>query len=104
MNDQRLVKLYGVIGGTGLENDLDLRVDRSAAGGTCAGFSSAANVYTGLLSDLGADYANGASSLVPLTTSETVAYEFTVTLDPNTDTAEQGNTATADFFWEVRTA
>ena len=97
------LKLYGTIAG-GLADDLDLTVERSAAAGSCGAFVSAATVYSGGLDAIGADYANGESSLIPTGNPETVAYRFTVTLDAATPNTEQGENATADFIWEVQTA
>ncbi len=94
--------MYGAATGD-LAAELDLVVDRSAAGGSCAAFASAANVYTGDLTALGTDYASGSAGLTPSATGETVAYQFSVTLPAATPNSAQGDTANADFTWEVQT-
>ena len=62
------LNLYGASSGA-LAAELDLDVQRSAAGGSCAAFASAATVYSGALSSLGTDFATGAAGLTPGTSA-----------------------------------
>lgn len=97
------LNLYGTVAGT-LANDLNVTVERSAAGGSCAAFASAATVFASTLDTLGTDYATGSAGLTPSASGEVVAYRFTVELDAATPSSEQGATASVDFTWEVQTA
>ncbi|MEL6890704.1 MAG: TasA family protein [Actinomycetota bacterium] len=96
------LRLYGSSSGD-LQPELDLLVERSAAGGTCAAFSADATVFNGDLGSLGTDYASGSAGLVPSAQNETVAYRFSVTLPAAAPNSVQGDTASADFTWEVTT-
>ena len=96
------LNLYGSSSGD-LAAELDLDVQRSAAGGSCAAFASTATVYNGDLGSLGTDYGTGSAGLTPSATGETVAYQFAVTLPASTPNSAQGDTASADFTWEVTT-
>jgi len=96
------LNLYGASSGA-LAAELDLDVQRSAAGGSCAAFASAATVYSGALSSLGTDFATGAAGLTPSAANETVAYQFSVTLPSTTTDAVQGASGDASFTWEVTT-
>lgn len=96
------LNLYGTSSGA-LAAELDLDVQRSAAGGSCAAFSSAATVYSGALSALGTSFATGAAGLTPSATNETVAYQFSVTLPASAPNGVQGASGAADFTWEVTT-
>jgi len=96
------LNLYGASSGA-LAAELDLDVQRSAAGGSCAAFASAATVYSGALSSLGTDFATGAAGLTPSAANETVAYQFSVTLPSTATDAVQGASGAASFTWEVTT-
>ena len=100
--DLSALRLYGSSSGD-LAGELDLTVDRSAAGGSCSSFVSAANVYTGGLTALGSTFATGEAGLVPSATNEVVAYQFSVTLPATAPNTAQGDTASASFTWEVTT-
>ncbi len=98
------LNLYGASSGdAAMIAELDLTVNRSAAGGTCGAFVSAATVYTGDLGSLGTDFATGSAGLTPSATGETVAYQINVTLPASASNADQGLTADVDFTWEVTT-
>lgn len=93
------LRLYGTSGGD-LADNLDLAVTHRGAGSTCAVAGGTNAVYSGALDALGVDYANGAAGFVPTAVNQTVAYDFTITLQAGTD--GQGETATASFTWEVQ--
>ena len=109
------VRLYGAATGSGLEDFLDLTVERStgAAGGatfSCTGFVEAgkAAVWTNATDgDLGAflsaatDFATGADTWAPAgATPVTVSYRFTVGLQ--NDGNASGLDATVGFTWEAQ--
>ncbi|MEM1334859.1 MAG: TasA family protein [Actinomycetota bacterium] len=94
--------LYGTSSGD-LASELDLTVQRSAAGGDCTSFTSAATVYSGDLTSLGTTFAAGSAGLTPSAQNEVVAYQISVTLPAATPNSAQGDTATASFTWEVTT-
>ncbi len=93
--------VYGSSSGA-LLPDLNLTIQRGAAGTDCTTPGPLSPVYSGLLSGLGTDWASGSAGLTPTGTPETVPYLFDVELDPGTANSQQGATATADFTWEVR--
>lgn len=95
------LKLYGTSADF-LADNLDLTVTHRGAGSACATPGGANAVYSGALDALGSTYAAGASGFVPTATNQTVAYDFTVTLQAATTDLSQGETATATFTWEVR--
>lgn len=102
------VKLYrsGAVGGTGLDQYLDLTVEMGTGGsfGTCTGFSSSATVYSGTLQSFmtnKTDWASGDStSWTPNATNDNRVFRFTLSLQDN-DLA-QGKDATFGFTWESR--
>ncbi len=59
-------------------------------------------VYSGALDGLGTDYAGGEAGFTPTAANQTVAYDFTITLQSGTDDGAQGASATANFVWEVQ--
>lgn len=95
------LRVYGSSSGA-LLPDLNLTIQRGAAGTTCAAPGPLSPVYSGLLSGLGTDWATGSAGLTPSATPETVPYVFDVELDPATANSQQGASASADFTWEVR--
>ncbi|MDJ0767990.1 MAG: hypothetical protein QNJ12_04320 [Ilumatobacter sp.] len=95
------LRLYGASSGD-LADDLDLNVRHGAAGSSCAAPGALTGVYSGDLDALGTDWATGSAGFTPTATNETVAYVFDVTLKATTTDAAQGDTASADFTWEVR--
>jgi hypothetical protein len=96
------LRLYGTVAGL-LGPDLTLDVQHGAVGETCAtALPTLTGVYSGDLSALGATYGAGSLGFTPTATSEMVPYFFDVTLKAATPNTEQGQTASADFTWEVR--
>lgn len=95
------LRLYGTSSDL-LADDLTLTVRHGVAGGSCAGPGALSAVYSGDLDALGTGWASGSAGLTPTATNETVAYVFDVTLKAATADSEQGQTAGADFTWEVR--
>lgn len=97
------LRVYGTSAGN-LVADLDLTISHDGAGSTCQATKPATvtSVYTGDLGSLGADFASGTSGFVPTAQNETVAYYFDIELDAATANSQQGESATADFTWEVR--
>lgn len=104
------VKLYGAItGGTGLEDYIDITVERGTGGsfGDCSGFSASESVYTGTLAGLATDhtsFADGAGTWAPVGGGPTdaVVYRFTTALQD--DVQAQGLATTATFTWEAQSA
>lgn len=97
------VRLYAAVTGT-LGAYLTLDVDRGTAAtfGDCGTFVKVTDVYDGKLSGFGTNWATGhagATTWAP-SSSETVAYRFTYTLDD--DNLAQGLTAGATFTWEAQ--
>ena len=105
------VKLYGVVGGTGLATHLDVDVDMgaTATGGAtfnCTGFvESNANVFANTLATFGTthtNFANGIANYAGATNPTTKSYRFTVTLPSAAPNAAQGLNASATFTWEAQ--
>ena len=102
------VVLYGALtAGDGLDDYLDLTVERGSGGsfGDCTGFSPAEVVYTGTLDGLTSthtDFATGAGTWAPTggAPDDDMTYRFVVTLQD--DNAAQGLTTTAAFTWEAQ--
>jgi hypothetical protein len=96
------LRLYGTTAGV-LADDLTLDVQHGAVGETCAtAVPTLTGVYNGDLDALGATYVAGSAGFTPTATGETVPYFFDVTLKAATLNSQQGETASADFIWEVR--
>lgn len=96
------LNLYGTSANL-LADDLDLVVQHAAVGETCAtAVPTLSPVYSGGLDLLGTTYGTGAPGFTPTATGQSIAYFFDVTLDALTPNTAQGDTATADFTWEVR--
>lgn len=97
------VRIYGAVAGT-LGPYLDLTVERGTQGSpsfpSCAGFSSAATVYSGTLAAFPSTWGGGIADGLTWVTNDARVYRFTVTL--SNDPAAQGKSATADFTWEAR--
>jgi hypothetical protein len=96
------LRLYGTSGGD-LADNLDLTVTHRGADSTCAVAGGTNAVFSGALDALGTDYAGGASGFTPTAANQTVAYDFTITLQSSTLDEAQSDTATAGFTWEVQT-
>ena len=96
------LKVYGTSSGD-LADNLDLTITHRGSGTTCSSAPASNAVYSGTLAGLGIDYAGGSNGSVPLASGETVAYDFTVTLQSGTLDEAQGDNATATFVWEVQT-
>lgn len=95
------LRLYGTASGA-LADDLTLTVRHGVAAGSCVAPGVLTPVYSGDLDALGTDWATGSAGFTPAAPNETVAYVFDVTLKASTTDAAQGDTAGADFIWEVR--
>ncbi len=95
------LRLYGTSAGD-LADNLDLTVTHRGAASTCAAAGGTNAVYSGALGTLGVDYVGGAAGFVPTAANQTVAYDFTITLQTGTLDEAQGDTATANFTWEVQ--
>lgn len=102
------VRLYGAIsGGTGLEDYLDLTVERGSGGSfaSCAGFVSAETVYTGTLAGFTAahtSYATGAGTWAPTGGAPVDAMTYRVVVTLQDDDAAQGLASTASFTWAAQ--
>ncbi|NNF09059.1 MAG: hypothetical protein HKN74_02130 [Acidimicrobiia bacterium] len=102
------VVLYGALsGGDGLDDYLDLTVERGSGGsfGDCSGFTSSELVYSGTLDGFTGthtDFATGAGTWAPTggAPDDDMTYRFVVTLQD--DNAAQGLTTTASFTWEAQ--
>jgi hypothetical protein len=102
------VVLYGALtAGDGLDDYLDLTVERGSGGSftDCTGFSSSETVYSGTLDGFAATHANfgtGAGTWAPTggAPDDDMTYRFVVTLQD--DNAAQGLTTTATFTWEAQ--
>jgi hypothetical protein len=95
----------GDLTGTGLDDYLNLTVERGTGGsfGDCTGFSSENTDYSGTLDGFAGthtDFASGAGTWAPASTGESKVYRFTVTLQDNN--AAQGLDATVTFTWEAQ--
>jgi hypothetical protein len=99
------LRLYGASSAAAtdeLSDDLTLRVQHGAAGGTCAAPGALTDVYaTGDLTALGTNYATGSIGFTPTGIGQSVPYLFDVTLKAATPNSAQGDTAMASFTWEV---
>ncbi|MEE9184433.1 MAG: hypothetical protein V3U39_08125 [Acidimicrobiia bacterium] len=103
-----LVKTYGAItAGDGLEDYLDLTIERGT--GTCAAFGTSTAVWTnGTDGDLGiflgaaTNYATGVDTWQPTGggPADVVPYRFTVTLQDNV--LAQAKSVTVTFTWEAQ--
>jgi hypothetical protein len=100
------VKLFGVLepGGTGLENYLDLTVQRgSGTSADCTGFTSTETVYGGTLGGFLADhtaFSDGAGTWAPTGAGQSSTYRFAWSLQDNNDA--QGKNVEASFVWEAQ--
>jgi hypothetical protein len=102
------VELYGAVtAGTGLENYLDLTVERGSGGtfADCAGFVSAETVYAGTLAGFvtaHSGYATGAGTWAPTggAPDDAMTYRFVVTLQD--DNNAQALSTTASLTWEAQ--
>lgn len=102
------VRVFGAVtGGTGLEDYLDLTIERGT--GTCGAFGNDATVWsTGADGDLGvflansSDYATGVDTWRPAGggPDDTVPYRITVTMQD--DNGAQGLASTVAFTWEAQ--
>lgn len=93
--------LYGNPSGL-LADNLQLLITHRGAGTTCAVAGGANSVYSGGFEVLADNYAGGPTGFLPTASNQTVAYDFSVTLEATTPNTEQGQNATASFTWEVR--
>ncbi len=89
-----------------LSAHLNLTVVEGDDGATCAAFSGGTTVVNSTLAAFdgaSSDYATGSGGWTPAGTPDTRAYQFTVELDTNVPSGEQGS-ATDDvaFVWEVQ--
>lgn len=91
------VHLYGTTGGSGLDQYINLTVEKGAS---CTGFTADATVYTGTLQGYPDDYATGVDE-GNWANTDMVAYRFYVELQ--NDQAAEGLDATQIFTWEART-
>ena len=100
------VNLYGISGGTGLDDFLDVTVEEGTGGifGDCTGFSPTSTIFgPGTLTSFAAthtNFTNGVGAWLPAANPESRTYRFTVTLVDNN--AAQGLNATATFTWEAQ--
>lgn len=102
------VKLYGVVGGSGLATYLDtvITVGTGAAGGAgfgCAGFTPTSVLHSNTLANFGAtytNYGNGLAGFAGATNPTTRSYQVAVTVQNNN--AAQGLNASATFTWEAQ--
>jgi len=104
-SDVVLYVTAGDLTGTGLDDYLNLTIDRGTGGsfGDCTGFSSTASVYSGTLDGFAGtstDFASGAGSWTATSTGDAFTYQFTVTLQD--DNAAQGLDASVNFTWEAQ--
>jgi hypothetical protein len=95
----------GDLSGTGLDDYLNLTIERGTGGsfGDCTGFSAENTDYSGTLDGFAAastDFASGAGTWAPAAQGEAKVYRFTVTLQD--DNAAQGLNATVTFTWEAQ--
>lgn len=97
------MKLYGAPTGL-LSDNLQLVVTHRGAGSSCSVPGGTNAVYSGGFEALPGTFALGADGQIPTAAPETVAYDFTVTLESTTADSEQGQTAGATFTWEVRSS
>lgn len=95
------LRLYGNPSGD-LADNLQLAITHRGPGTSCAVAGGANGVYSSGFELFPATYGVGASGFLPTATSQTVAYDFSVTLEVGTLDEAQGDNATIDFTWEVR--
>lgn len=109
------VKLYGTGAAAtkSLDSWIDLTVDEGAGGsfGSCAGFTSSGNVFSGTLNNFATNrtsFANGvgtwapAGQTAPATVSRT--YRFSYTVNNSAPNSTQGGTASIGFTWEAQSS
>ncbi len=109
--DLTAVKLYSTLA-TNVDNfadQLDVKIEEGSGGsfGTCAGFTASSTLYNGTLASLAtthADYTTGITAFTPVSGSVTRTYRVTVTLGSDTPDTSQGDSASANLFWEVHSA
>lgn len=102
------VRLYGVVGGSGLATYLDtvITVGTGAAGGagfSCTGFVSSGVLHNNTLANFGAtntNWTNGLTGFAGATNPSTRSYQVSVTVQNNN--AAQGLDASATFTWEAQ--
>ena len=106
------VKLYTSSGSTGLDQYLDMTVDKgSMPSGTsfpaCTSFSSESTIYSGTVQNFKSNktsFASGVSAFpgaqTKWATNDTLVYRFTVTLQNNS--SAQGLSCTLALTWEAR--
>jgi hypothetical protein len=103
------IKLYGVVGGTGLAAGLttNIEVGTGATGGTgfsCTAFTAASTVFGNkTLAQFGTDhgtYGTGLGGFDAATATTTKSYRITVTVANNN--IYQDKTATFDLTWEAQ--
>lgn len=85
-----------------LNDNLQLTITHRGANTTCASPVAANSVYSSDFELFPSSYVGGATGFLPTAAPQTVAYDFTVTLESGTGDEAQGDSATANFFWEVR--
>ncbi|MDJ0767989.1 MAG: hypothetical protein QNJ12_04315 [Ilumatobacter sp.] len=95
------VRVHGSSSG-GLTPDLRLTIHHGVDGGRCGEPGTLTAVFDGPLAELGTDFGDGSRGLAPARARTTVAYPFTVSLDPSTSNSQQGATAALELRWEVR--
>jgi len=97
------LRLYATPAPAGdLADNLQLTITHRGASTTCASAAAANPVYSSDFELFPTGYGTGASGFLPTAAGQSVAYDFTVTLEAATLDEAQGDTATATFFWEVR--
>lgn len=104
------VRLYGVAGGTGLADWLDVTIEEGTGGGgapvntaNCTGFTPTGTIFTGELDQFAIDhtsFATGAGAWAPAASPETITYRITTTVQ--NDQSVQGLNASATFTWEAQ--
>jgi hypothetical protein len=98
------VRLYASAAGGTIPAQIALSVDAGSGGdSSCAGFTLAANLYTGTLGDLAASddsWATGLGGFTGAGNGDTRTYRFSASLIDSA--APVGSTATATLTWEAR--
>lgn len=92
-----------------LATEVNLTIEEGTGAGTfddCTGFTLDASIFSGTLTAFDTahtGYSSGAGTWDPSSTPESLSYRITVELDPNADTASQGQSITNLIFtWEVQ--